>query len=375
MEVVTLEKIKQANKLCLSLVVLNILIGLAAGFIIGNKALQVLTLELYIFVPAILYILKNRETFTSNITDYIWWILFVFTLAAGGFWVTFALSLSQVMILISQGYIFVTVLCYIIITKQNLWKLIWVKKISFVTVLLIIIFTYSILPLLSMVNAISMLFSTNVIQNTVSQVVGNSLSIGLILVALIPAFVEEVTYRGAVYHGMRGARPMKGIIISALLFGAMHMNFNQFFYAALIGIIMGLLVEATGSILSSMVMHFVFNANSVVLLFLMPKLEKLLSSISGETMEPFSSNFTIGRDQLVLSIISMIPLAVIGTIVAVGIFVLIAHVNNRWKYLNTWIDKKVNKALPKYKIVDKYLIASWVLCLIIAVITEVGNRM
>lgn len=39
----------------------------------------------------------------------------------------------------------------------------------------------------------------------------------------------------------------------------MHMNFNQMAYAVVIGLIFGFVVEATGSIIPTMIMHFLIN--------------------------------------------------------------------------------------------------------------------
>ena len=48
----------------------------------------------------------------------------------------------------------------------------------------------------------------------------------------------------------------------------MHMNLNQACYAFVIGIAFALLVEATGSIFSSILCHFVFNAQSVCIMYM-----------------------------------------------------------------------------------------------------------
>ena len=57
------------------------------------------------------------------------------------------------------------------------------------------------------------------------------------------------------------------VLLSSLLFGLMHMNFNQAPYAFALGVAMAVLVEATGSLWSSVLMHVIFNAQSVLLMY------------------------------------------------------------------------------------------------------------
>ena len=53
-------------------------------------------------------------------------------------------------------------------------------------------------------------------------------------------------------------------------------NLNQFCYATVMGIVFALLIEATGSILSTMLIHFAINGFSVVMMYLYPLLYDML---------------------------------------------------------------------------------------------------
>ena len=57
---------------------------------------------------------------------------------------------------------------------------------------------------------------------------------------------------------------MAAMFLSALLFGLMHMNFNQMSYAILVGVIGVLLIEGTGSIFYPILFHVCINATNVV---------------------------------------------------------------------------------------------------------------
>lgn len=146
------------------------------------------------------------------------------------------------------------------------------KKIKGSSVAMIIVFTYLMMPLTTVVNAVSMLF----VENTMMAVSDEILSLpflGMIsMVAVLPAFNEELIFRGIVYGAYRkSGRMWPAIILSGLVFGLMHMNINQAMYAFLLGVTMAALFESTGSIWSTILFHFVTNGNSCILMYLVNK--------------------------------------------------------------------------------------------------------
>lgn len=270
-------------------------------------------------------------------------------------------------LIISQSVILIPALSYVFLTRQNLFKLIRFNKIGFLTIFLLFVFTYCLMPLLNLINTISMLFANNFIKDTAISVVGDNIVIGLIMLAFIPSVVEEVTYRGVIYNTYKGSRPLKGMLISALLFGAMHMNFNQFIYATILGFIMVLVLEATNSIVSTMIMHFIFNGNSAVLVYVMTKIEKFLNSFSGGESSKDLLSAEITRDQMMQAIIVLIPIAFIMTLAAIGLFILIAKINGRLEYIKSLFIRKINREYTldskDTKIIDIFLILAVVLCI------------
>ena len=79
--------------------------------------------------------------------------------------------------------------------------------------------------------------------------------------ALLPAVFEEFTHRGLLIDAIsdRG-NEVETILLSGLLFGAMHGNIIQFGYAFVGGCIMAYLVIKTRSIFPAMLLHFSNNA-------------------------------------------------------------------------------------------------------------------
>ena len=85
--------------------------------------------------------------------------------------------------------------------------------------------------------------------------------IAIISVGIIPAFTEELFFRGLILDGLKNNySKRKAIIISALLFGIIHLNPWQFYGAFIIGLISAWVCIKTNSILLSIYIHFFNNA-------------------------------------------------------------------------------------------------------------------
>ena len=84
--------------------------------------------------------------------------------------------------------------------------------------------------------------------------------------AVLPAVLEEFIIRGIVMQPLRRFGDKFAIVASALIFGIMHGNMVQIPYTVVAGLFLGYLVIATGSLWPSIILHFINNFYSVVLL-------------------------------------------------------------------------------------------------------------
>lgn len=90
----------------------------------------------------------------------------------------------------------------------------------------------------------------------------------LLVVALVPAFCEELLFRGLVQKNFeRGLKGWWGIILPGIIFGAYHFNPFSFLPLVVLGIYLGFLVFRSDSILTSIVAHFANNLFAVVSIF------------------------------------------------------------------------------------------------------------
>ena len=92
---------------------------------------------------------------------------------------------------------------------------------------------------------------------------------GLLLLALIPAVCEEVAFRGYILSALERGHPTRSaILLSAILFGFMHVLislFAQLFNATLLGIVLGWLAVRSRSLLPGIVFHFLNNGLAVAI--------------------------------------------------------------------------------------------------------------
>ncbi len=81
-------------------------------------------------------------------------------------------------------------------------------------------------------------------------------------VCVIPPIVEEMLFRGAALQSLRRFGDGFAVVASAVLFGLYHANFIQMVFAFLCGLAMGYAVIRTGSLLPSILIHFINNTLS-----------------------------------------------------------------------------------------------------------------
>lgn len=81
-----------------------------------------------------------------------------------------------------------------------------------------------------------------------------------IVASVLPGFCEEFLHRGILVNSnKKEISPRYVLIISSILFGLMHLNIKQFFYATFIGLLIGYVGLVSDSIFPCMIIHFMNN--------------------------------------------------------------------------------------------------------------------
>ena len=172
-------------------------------------------------------------------------------------------------LLISQFVILLPACISIVLSKKKIeWKDFGFQKIKISTLLLTIVYTFLCMPLVTVVNAISMLFVDNTVVAISSEILALPFPLALFIIAMVGPFSEEFVFRGIIFNSYKkDGNALGAILLSALVFGFMHMNLNQAGYAFVIGIALAFLMVATGSLWAPFLMHFIVNAQSVIMMY------------------------------------------------------------------------------------------------------------
>ena len=85
----------------------------------------------------------------------------------------------------------------------------------------------------------------------------------LITTVIIPAFFEELVFRGLILTNLLHGGRAYAIVVSGIIFGAIHGNVSQILFATLAGIVLGWVYVETGSLWCGIFVHFINNLISV----------------------------------------------------------------------------------------------------------------
>ena len=98
------------------------------------------------------------------------------------------------------------------------------------------------------------------VENELEEMtVSAPLIVNVIFVGILAPVFEELFYRKAIIDRLRHYGDIPAILISGLIFGLVHGNFNQVFYATFIGILLSFIYVRTGSVLYTISIHAAFN--------------------------------------------------------------------------------------------------------------------
>lgn len=185
--------------------------------------------------------------------------------------------------------------------------------------------------------------------------------------AVIPALFEELFFRGFLYEGFKKARGARfAIIMTSVLFGFFHMNIQQILYAVVLGIVLAILREVTGSIWAGCLYHFVNNGWAVVTM-------QLSRSETGEAFVrnlpleriSFLGNFT--ETPSTGTVIYSLIMLIVCTALGVWILVSILRNEGRSDDLKRFFKKEDD---PQESVVTfPFVVACVVFCLITVGIT------
>lgn len=195
---------------------------------------------------------------------------------------------------------------------DNLWKECGFNKIKASTFFLTILLTVVTYPMVMFTNVLSQLFVKNTMAQATDAMIGDTPVLYMIALAILAPVCEEILLRGFFHNRLKKFIPFTAAaILSGFWFGVFHLNINQFCYAWVLGIIFAYVNRASGSILTSMIMHVVVNSFGGVMMYITNAFYKSQGKEFAEVAESSRSDIK-----------QMITLIVVTGILSVGSFFL-----------------------------------------------------
>lgn len=237
-------------------------------------------------------------------------------------------------LLVGEALIGLPAVLMILWHKEQWREWLPLHKIKLSTILLLVVFSYLIMPIAILANAVSMLFVENEVVTAMSVMADIPSVLLVAVVGIYGPICEEVAFRGVIFgRYRRTGRVLASAILSAVLFGLMHLNGNQLGYTILLGFAFAMLIEATGSIWAPLIVHMVVNTHNTLMLLMSGDFLEL----TGSTEALSALSYT--RAELSLTIAFLLPLAAFMTLLAIGCYLLIARNEGRLPYLRQIFTK------------------------------------
>lgn len=265
-------------------------------------------------------------------------------------------------LLLSQLIVLVPTVLFLLGTRSDPGRLIAHNRPKFTTTLLVVVFTFLCMPAIIAVNAFSMLFVDNEVAGLQSYMLSVPWWQILLMVGIIGPVSEEFVFRGVIYHGYKTSQRFVGsMLLSALLFGLTHLNFNQMSYAVLVGIVSVLLLEGSGSIFYSMLFHICINTTNVVQMLVQKAQGTIMSQ--EESMAYIEQTMHMPYKQALAVSVSVYAVIAAGAAALAGcLLYLIVKKENRVQHMQQLLHG--NTGEKRTKLISVPLVISVVLCLL-----------
>lgn len=256
--------------------------------------------------------------------------------------------------LISEGIILLPPAIFFFCGKyeQGYAKRLGFKAMRLPTFGLVVLYSMLIIPVGTFFNSLSMLWVDNIVVETATSTLEDPWWLVILTSAVLPAVAEELVFRGYMYQGYRQNNAGLGaVILSAVAFACMHMNFNQAAYAIALGVLFALIMEATGSIWASIWCHFFFNAESTVLMLLI------------DHFYPGAyDDVSINRDEILSSLPGYAIAAVFTLALAILVLLFVAKMEGRLQNISYMFSKR-EEGEEKPKVLSVPMIVALIICI------------
>jgi len=192
-------------------------------------------------------------------------------------------------------------------------------------------------------------FSGNDLNNATNLMQNSNVVIRTLVVGIGAPVFEELIFRKVLIDRTIKYGEYVSIVLSGMMFGLLHGNFQQFFFAALIGMLFAYIYIRTGRVRYTIFLHMAINLSSA--LVLQTLLQKMLEGRNGGEYSP------------VVMISAIIALAWAGGVFAIGIIGIVKLIKRLKRKM---LALNMMKGEPSHKIVRSLLLKDKTMWLYIA---------
>ena len=212
-----------------------------------------------------------KKIFRANLYGMIiivWGILFSFIfqplLAKNNLSLYLSVTIGQVLLFLIPAII------YFATTKLSVKETLKLNKMKPKDVFLVILMGITLQPLVMGLSGLATFIMPNSFGQVIAQPVASSSLLATILViGVVPALLEEITFRGIILSGYDRTSIKKAAIFTGIYFAIMHFDLQRLLYTLILGFIFAYIVRITNSIFSSMICHGVVNSVQMIYLKLL----------------------------------------------------------------------------------------------------------
>ena len=130
---------------------------------------------------------------------------------------------------------------------------------------------------------LSLLLSNGSAENTVAELAMDTHPLKVVVIVILAPLFEEYVCRKQIIDRTRQYGEKTAVFLSALIFGLLHQNFFQFFYAFGLGLVFGYIYLRTGRLRYSVILHCIINFLGSVFA---PWLVSLMDMTAMENLDP-----------------------------------------------------------------------------------------
>ncbi len=186
----------------------------------------------------------------------------------------------------------------------------------------------------NMINSIFSAMRGNEVSNTTAELVSDSpMWLTVIIAVILAPIIEEFIFRKLMIDRLSRYGANLAIIVSGISFGLFHGNFYQFFYSAMLGILLGFITVKSGNWLYAVLMHMLVNLFGSVLT--LPVADAILKAEEG--LNILAEGGDVNMRTFILSLMIMFSYVIIqyGFLISGILLFILGFVKYKWFILKS----------------------------------------